>query len=77
MPEPASHAVFLSYASEDAAPVRRIADSLRAAGVEVWLDESELGGGDAWDKKIRSQIGDRFSSRRIRWRCCQIGRAHV
>lgn len=50
------NAVFISYASQDAEAVRRIADALRAAGVEVWFDQSELVGGDAWDQKIRSQI---------------------
>ena len=49
-------AVFLSYASQDAAAVRRIAEALRAAGVEVWFDQNELVGGDAWDQKIRAQI---------------------
>jgi len=52
----ASHAVFLSYASQDTAAAQRICDALRAAGVEVWLDHSELRGGDAWDQKIREQI---------------------
>jgi len=51
-------AVFLSYASQDAAPVARIAEALRASGVEVWFDQNELVGGDAWDKKIRQQIKD-------------------
>jgi len=37
-------AVFLSYASGD------------SAGVEVWFDQSELRGGDAWDQSIRKQI---------------------
>jgi hypothetical protein len=49
-------AVFLSYASQDAEAARRIAETLRAAGVEVWFDQSELRGGDAWDQKIRRQI---------------------
>jgi TolB-like protein/Tfp pilus assembly protein PilF len=53
--EPA-HAVFLSYASQDAAAAQRICESLRAAGAEVWLDRSELRGGDAWDHAIRRQI---------------------
>ena len=35
-------AVFLSYASEDAVPARRIAEALRTAGIEVWFDQSEL-----------------------------------
>ena len=49
-------AVFLSYAREDTDAARRIADALRAFGVEVWFDQSELRGGDAWDQKIRRQI---------------------
>ncbi len=52
----ARQAVFLSYAREDAAAARRIAEALRASGVEVWFDETELRGGDAWDAKIRRQI---------------------
>ncbi|MHB8478160.1 MAG: TIR domain-containing protein [Steroidobacteraceae bacterium] len=51
-------AVFLSYASQDAEAAQRICDALRAAGVEVWLDKSELRGGDAWDRSIRQQIRD-------------------
>ncbi|HEY0968683.1 MAG TPA: TIR domain-containing protein [Opitutaceae bacterium] len=51
-----SNPVFLSYASQDAAAVARIAEALRAAGVEVWFDQNELTGGDAWDAKIRKQI---------------------
>ncbi len=49
--------MFLSYASQDVEAAQRIADSLRAAGVEVWFDRSELVGGDQWDTKIRGQIG--------------------
>lgn len=52
----ASHAVFLSYASEDADAAQRIADALRASGIEVWFDKTELRGGDAWDRSIREQI---------------------
>ncbi len=57
MTEP-GRAVFLSYASQDAEAARRIADTLRAAGIEVWFDQSELRGGDVWDQKIRHQIRD-------------------
>src|SRR3954462_11068706 len=49
-------AVFLSYASQDTEAAKRICEALRAAGVEVWFDQSELVGGDAWDAKIRGQI---------------------
>ncbi|MBA4136586.1 MAG: hypothetical protein C0518_04640 [Opitutus sp.] len=48
--------VFLSYASEDRAAVRKLRDALNAAGVDAWYDENELTGGDAWDTKIRRQI---------------------
>jgi TolB-like protein len=53
-----ARAVFLSYASQDAEAARRIADTLRAAGVEVWFDQSELRGGEVWDQRIRQQIRD-------------------
>ena len=53
-----SPAVFLSYASQDAQAAQRICDALRAAGIEVWFDQSELTGGDAWDQKIRREIHD-------------------
>lgn len=56
MKPPAFQAVFLSYASQDAEAAGRIAESLRAAGLEVWFDQSELRGGDAWDRKLRHQI---------------------
>jgi hypothetical protein len=49
-------AVFLSYASQDAQAAQKICGALRAAGIEVWIDQSELRGGDAWDTSIRKQI---------------------
>jgi TolB-like protein/tetratricopeptide (TPR) repeat protein len=49
-------AVFLSYASQDAEPAQQLCNALRAAGVEVWFDQSELRGGDAWDASIRRQV---------------------
>jgi TolB-like protein/Tfp pilus assembly protein PilF len=51
-----SHAVFLSYASQDAQAAQKICEALRVAGIEVWFDQSELRGGDAWDQSIRKQI---------------------
>jgi hypothetical protein len=58
-PKPArtpTRAVFLSYASQDTEAAQRICAALRSAGVEVWFDQSELRGGDAWDHSIRRQI---------------------
>jgi TolB-like protein len=51
-----SQAVFISYASQDAEAAGRICEALRAACIEVWFDQSELRGGDAWDQSIRKQI---------------------
>ena len=51
-----SKGIFLSYASEDAGAAQSICDALRLAGIEVWFDQRELRGGDAWDQKIREQI---------------------
>jgi adenylate cyclase len=51
-------AVFISYASQDADAAGRISEALRATGIEVWLDQSTLRAGDAWDAQIRKQIHD-------------------
>jgi hypothetical protein len=51
-------AIFLSYASQDAEAARRVCEALQQAGLEVWFDQSELRGGDAWDASIRRQIRD-------------------
>jgi TolB-like protein len=53
-----SQAVFISYASQDAEAAGRICEALHAAGIEVWFDQRELRGGDAWDQSIRKQVKD-------------------
>lgn len=53
-----NNAVFLSYAAQDAEAAQRLCATLRASGIEVWFDQSELRGGDVWDQKIRSEIRD-------------------
>ena len=58
-PSPATprQAIFLSYASQDVEAARHISESLRAVGVEVWIDKAGgLEHGDEWDAKIRRQI---------------------
>ena len=57
LPVPANRAVFLSYASQDGKAAKRVCEALRLEGIEVWFDQSELVGGDQWDKKIRGQVG--------------------
>lgn len=49
-------AIFISYAKQDADAAASICAALRNAGIEVWFDQSELRGGDAWDAAIRRQI---------------------
>jgi hypothetical protein len=44
--------VFLSYSHKDKRTVREVAEGLRAAGVDVWLDEAELNLGDLLITKI-------------------------
>ena len=53
-----SNAIFLSYCAQDEEAARRICTALRAAGLDVWFDQNELRGGDAWDASIRRQIRD-------------------
>ena len=50
--------VFISYASQDAEAASSLAGAIRESGVDVWLDQSELRGGDAWDEKLRQQIAE-------------------
>jgi hypothetical protein len=50
-------AIFISYTHDDHTAARRLRDFLEdEAGVDVWLDTSDLQGGDAWDGKIRRNI---------------------
>src|SRR5262245_51249237 len=56
-PDPTG-SVFLSYASQDAEAAAHICEALQSVGVKVWLDKSELRGGDAWDAQIKKRIHD-------------------
>ena len=54
----ATKAVFLSYASQDAEVARRICETLRSGGVEVWFDaEGGLEHGDEWDARSARGFG--------------------
>jgi len=48
--------VFLSYAQDDKAVARRLAEGLRAAGLRVWFDEWELGVGDSIVPRIEQAV---------------------
>jgi hypothetical protein len=51
-------AVFLSYASEDRAPVEKLKNALEEAGVDVFFDREQLQAGNDWEGKLRRNIHD-------------------
>ena len=55
-PEMKPGAIFLSYASQDAAAVQKLRDALDAAGLDVWFDKRHLEGGDDFDQQIKKNI---------------------
>lgn len=50
--------VFVAYAVEDLAVVRRLADALSAAGCSPWLDKDRLMPGQNWTRAIERAISD-------------------
>ena len=46
---------FICYAREDRAVARRLADELRAAGIDIWIDE-HIGAGKAWDAEVETAL---------------------
>jgi len=48
--------VFVAYAVEDLAVVRRLCDSLAAAGCNPWLDKDKLLPGQNWPRAIENAI---------------------
>jgi len=50
--------VFVAYAVEDLEIVRRLSESLRAAGCSPWLDKDRLLPGQNWTQSIERAIAD-------------------
>lgn len=50
--------IFLSHSSRDKFFVRRLAESLQANGVQIWLDEAEINVGDSLTDKIGRAIDE-------------------
>lgn len=48
--------VFLAYANEDRAQVRKLYDALQKAGFEPWMDEEKLLPGQNWPRAIQRAI---------------------
>jgi len=55
-PTSAPPLVFVSYSRRDAAFVDRLELSLQRAGYNVWVDRSNLAGGQAWSASIQQAI---------------------
>lgn len=49
--------VFISYASEDSAMAALVFSKLKEQGFNVWIDSKKLFGGDFYDDRIASAIG--------------------
>ena len=55
--KPASHSIFISYASQDFEPANRIRETLCRLGLNVWMDKKGgLEAGDLYEAKIRRDI---------------------
>jgi hypothetical protein len=50
--------VFVAYAVEDLAIVRKLCDALRAAGCSPWLDKDHLMPGQNWTQSIERAISE-------------------
>jgi hypothetical protein len=48
--------VFLGYASVDRSPAEAIAHALEEAGIQVWMDRSDIAGGELWAAEIANAI---------------------
>lgn len=49
---------FLSYARTDAAFALRLADDLRTAGVDLWIDQRDIQPSQKWDRAIEAALRD-------------------
>lgn len=57
-PLPTRPFLFISYASRDRANALSIASALRAAGTELWIDQTGIEGGTAYGAEIAAAIKD-------------------
>jgi hypothetical protein len=48
--------IFISYAREDSKAAFAVADALKAAGLNVWLDRGRISIGEQWSDKIHQNV---------------------
>jgi hypothetical protein len=51
-----SHDIFISYSRVDSAFALRLVRDLKERGLEVWLDQVEIGPGENWDNEIEQAL---------------------
>jgi hypothetical protein len=47
---------FFSYARKDSEFVLKLANELRATGVNLWLDQLDIRGGQHWDRAVEGAL---------------------
>src|SRR5215218_4326200 len=55
-PKMAPERVFVSYSRDDDAAVLKLVQDLRSAGVNVWLDQTDIPSGRRWDEAIEQAL---------------------
>jgi len=51
------HRFFFSYSRDDSDFVLRLAESMRARGLNVWIDQLDIRSGDRWDESVERALG--------------------
>ncbi|MGA7157194.1 MAG: TIR domain-containing protein [Acidobacteriaceae bacterium] len=53
-----SGSAFMSYSRDDSAFALRLAQDLKAAGAQIWLDQLDIKAGTSWDNAIEEALSD-------------------
>ena len=48
--------IFVSYARADSDFALKLAQDLRAANVDIWIDQLDIGPGDPWDQEVEKAL---------------------
>ncbi len=54
--EPKQSLLFFSYARADAEFALKLANSLRSAGANLWIDQLDIRAGDHWDRAVEQAL---------------------